>query len=107
MAKHKVRLVRKGMDSASTVQVFLDGEEIQPDKSQKVWNHSPDGFNAGYLGSGPAQTALGILLEVTNQRTAVKWHQPFKDYYLSDPTYQEQGTFEFRFDLDEFMGDVI
>lgn len=26
-----------------------------------LWNHSPDGFNWGYGGSGPAQTALAIL----------------------------------------------
>lgn len=42
--------------------VTKDGQTLSPDKSQKVWNHSPDGFNWGYGGSGPAQLALALLL---------------------------------------------
>ena len=33
--------------------------------SLEIADHSPDGFNWGYDGSGPAQLALGILYEVT------------------------------------------
>jgi hypothetical protein len=44
-----------------------------------LWNHSPTGFEFGYGGSGPAQTALAILAEVTNHdRLAVALHQQFK-----------------------------
>ena len=43
-------------------------KELCPKRSQKVQNHSPDGFNWGYTGSGPAQCALGIMLEVTNDK---------------------------------------
>lgn len=35
-------------------QVWLDGELLDPKPSQKVYNHSPDGFNWGYGGSGPS-----------------------------------------------------
>jgi hypothetical protein len=49
---------------AHTRNVWLNGKELSPIKSQKVWNHSPDGFNWGYGGSGPAQLALAICLEV-------------------------------------------
>lgn len=42
-------------------------------------NHSPDGFEWGYSGSGPAQLALAILAKVTgDDQFAVKHHQQFK-----------------------------
>lgn len=37
--------------------------QIYPWESQSVYNHSPDGFEFGYGGSGPAQLALAILLD--------------------------------------------
>lgn len=43
-------------------EVRLNGQIIDPVVSQKVVNHSPDGFSWGYQGSGPSQLALGILL---------------------------------------------
>lgn len=45
-----------------TRQVFIDGKELLPDASQRIYNHSPDGFSWGYEGSGPAQLALALLL---------------------------------------------
>jgi hypothetical protein len=42
--------------------LLVDGEELFPAESQKIRNHSPDGWNWGYGGSGPAQTALGLCL---------------------------------------------
>jgi hypothetical protein len=42
-------------------------------------NHSPTGFEMGYGGSGPAQTALAILSEATgNDQLAIALHQKFK-----------------------------
>ncbi len=37
--------------------------ELDPEPSRKIRNHSPDGFEWGYGGSGPAQLALAILLD--------------------------------------------
>ena len=45
------------------VRLFRDGDEIRPRKSQALRNHSPDGFETGYGGSGPSQLALAILLD--------------------------------------------
>lgn len=56
----------------ATRRVWLNGKEIFPSKSQKVYNHSPDGFNWGYAGSGPAQLALAICIELFGS----------KDYWL-------------------------
>jgi len=61
-----------------TEKVWLNGKRLYPGKSQKVWNHSPDGFSWGYEGSGPAQLALAVLLELVPQDRAVELHQEFK-----------------------------
>ena len=63
---------------AHTRNVWLNGKELSPIKSQKVWNHSPDGFNWGYGGSGPAQLALAICLEVFPEDIAIRKYQDFK-----------------------------
>jgi hypothetical protein len=53
--------------------------QLDPARSLKVWNHSPDGFNWGYGGSGPAQLALAILLDRgETEGVAVRMHQDFK-----------------------------
>lgn len=48
----------------ATREVWLNGKKLNPSKSQKISNHSPDGFNWSYGGSGPAQLALAICLEL-------------------------------------------
>lgn len=59
--------------------VLRDGKELDPRPSQKLWNHSPDGFEWGYGGSGPAQLALALLFDVCHQaELSVKLHQDFK-----------------------------
>lgn len=53
---------------------------LRPAPSQRLFNHSPDGFNWGYRGSGPAQLSLAILLDFTcKPDLAVKLHQVFKE----------------------------
>lgn len=42
-------------------------------------NHSPDGFAWGYGGSGPAQLALAILAHATDDKTAQKHYQKYKE----------------------------
>jgi len=63
--------------------VWLNGKEIFPGKSQKVRNHSPDGFNWGYGGSGPAQLALAICIELYGEERARKVYQDFKWNYIA------------------------
>lgn len=58
--------------------VWLNGKELSPKRSQKVMNHSPDGFMWGYGGSGPAQLALAICIELFGQAAARKIYQDFK-----------------------------
>ena len=52
--------------------------------SLEIADHSPDGFNWGYDGSGPGQLALGILYEVTgNAELARNCYQMFKWDHVS------------------------
>lgn len=36
------------MGKLITRSIFIDGELLRPEESQKVYNHSPDGFNWGF-----------------------------------------------------------
>lgn len=64
--------------------VTRNGDILMPEPSLKVWNHSPTGFSWGYGGSGPAQLALAILLDVTGDiELASKRHQDFKWKFVS------------------------
>ena len=58
--------------------------QLHPERSQAVKNHSPDGFNWGYGGSGAGQLALAILLEVTdNEAVALACYQDFKTRFIA------------------------
>ncbi len=61
-----------------TRRVWINGKELLPGRSQKIVNHSPDGFNWGYGGSGPAQLALAILLRCLSNHQALSRYQQFK-----------------------------
>lgn len=75
----------KGVFTQDKHRVWLDGKELKPYASQKVWNHSPDGFAWGYAGSGPAQLALAILLECGFSKEEAVWaHQGFKRKVICD-----------------------
>lgn len=59
--------------------VYIDGEWFSPTPSQKIYNHSPDGFSWSYAGSGPSQLALALMLEATgDEDEAVRYYQQFK-----------------------------
>lgn len=59
-------------------QVFIDNRQLDPRPSQKLYNHSPDGFAWGYTGSGPSQLALALLLHFTDEKFAQANYQHFK-----------------------------
>lgn len=44
--------------------------------------HSPDGFQWGYGGSGPADTAFNILLDAVGKAKAERWYQSFKHAFI-------------------------
>ena len=69
---------------AGELVVTKDGQPLSPVPSQKLFNYSPDGFRWGYGGSGPAQLALALLLDVTNDPgLSFRLHQTFKRHFVA------------------------
>lgn len=88
---NKTSFVIEGKRSIPQNKIWVDGKELIPELSQKIRNHSPDGFNWGYGGSGPAQAALGICLEI------------FKERWMAQALYQQfKWAFVSRWNEDEF-----
>jgi hypothetical protein len=49
-----------------------------------LYNHSPDGFEWGYSGSGPAQLALALLAHhLGDDARALELHQDFKSFVVA------------------------
>lgn len=75
-------------DGAVTIEVLQDNDrnyDLSADRSQKIRNHSPDGFEFGYGGSGPSQTALAILLDFTgDEAKALDHYQDFKWAFIAN-----------------------
>ncbi len=66
-----------GKRQGYVVTVTVDGRRLNP--RQDLWNHSPDGFEWGYGGSGPAQLALAILADhCRDAELALNLYQRFK-----------------------------
>lgn len=77
------RMTGPGMEFIGT-RVTVNGRRLRPDRSQRVANHSPGGFEWGYRGSGPAQLALALLLDATGDtRLSLLAYQWFKDAVVS------------------------
>jgi len=79
---------------AKTRRVWLNGKELFPDDSQAYRNHSPDGFSWGYGGSGPAQLALAVMLEIKGEAFG---YQDFK--WKEIATLPIGDDFEIEFEL--------
>ncbi len=62
----------------ATKDVLINGRLLDPAESQQYINHSPDGHNWSYAGSGPAQLALSVLLAFLPQAEAMSLYQAFK-----------------------------
>lgn len=88
-----------------TGNVYIDGKKLEPSRSQQIFNHSPDGFQWGYLGSGPSQLALAILLEFTPEKEALKFYQIFKRLHVSVWTFNKD--FEVTLNLKKIIEDII
>jgi len=78
---------------AETREVWLDGKLLDPEPSLAIRNHSPDGFNWGYCGSGPAQLALAIILKLTGKT------EDYQDFKWKTIATLPQENFEIEFDL--------
>jgi hypothetical protein len=59
------------------VEVIVNGNPLNP--RLDLYNHSPDGFEWGYGGSGPAQLALALVADhLAHDEQALDLYQRFK-----------------------------
>ena len=67
--------------------VTVDGEPLK-----HICRHSPDGFNWGYGGSGPADLALSILTDCIGEKEAKIYYQRYKNEVIAG--LPMEGTWE-------------
>lgn len=67
------------------VDIVGDGPERPLPQCQEIANHSPDGFEWGYYGSGPAQLALALCFDALggDQQRALRVYQTFKERHIA------------------------
>lgn len=80
---------------------------LSPEESLKILNKSPDGFEWGYGGSGPAQLALAILLDYCRDNNvpddwAVSYFQDFKREWIEAAKDDDEIT---TADIERFLVD--
>lgn len=78
---------------AESRMVLIDGKQLSPGPSQQYYNHSPDGFNWGYGGSGPAQLALAIMLRLNGKPDG---YQDFKQLVIAKLPQGKDFDIEFE-----------
>lgn len=91
--------------NADSRRVYLDAVELHPAYSQKIHNHSPDGFSWGYMGSGCAQLALAILLQYTSIEVATLTYQMFKEKFVA--TWNMNSNVDTTLNLQSIVSDLL
>lgn len=70
--------------------VHINDRNYKLNPCYELVNHSPDGFAWGYNGSGPAQLALAICVDVTqDENKAMKVYQKFKEQVIASLNMSE------------------
>lgn len=83
---------KRGKDHSCTVVIKTRYVAAGLNPRNDLLNHSPDGFNWGYMGSGPSQLAFAILLEYSQYlfeteieafNHAIKYHTAFRNEFIA------------------------
>lgn len=101
MKLHKTYLVRRDEDGVSC-KIAYDGSVYRIlDAHQEIANHSQDGFEFGYDGSGPTQLALALLVEHAGREVALKHYINFRSDFIAS-RYGDRFTLDGN-DIDEWL----
>lgn len=91
------RITRRKNGSGVYVERLKEGGEPEGIELRlDIRSHSPTGFEVGYGGSGPAQTALAILADLFGERIAREHYQDFKWEVVSKIDLGGGESFELR-----------
>ena len=63
--------------------ICFDDDTFETTSLRHICRHSPDGFEWGYGGSGPADLALSILCDAVGKEDANKFYMDFKWDFIS------------------------
>lgn len=78
-----------------------DGRTQKLNPRLDLWNHSPTGFSWGYGGSGPAQLALALIADATqDDAIAMHHYQQFKWDVIAKLDQDENWTLTQQFIID-------
>lgn len=77
----KIYKGKKSYGGVGQVIIVRDNGEEYP--LEHIERHSPDGFNWGFGGSGPADTALSILTDCLGMDLANQLYQLFKWVFVA------------------------
>lgn len=77
------RGVRESEVGGQPATVIYNGIRHKLPERQDIQNHSPDGFQWGFNGSGPAQLALAILAWEFEETVALNYYQDFKTEFVA------------------------
>ncbi|HEC66591.1 MAG TPA: hypothetical protein ENI23_15050 [bacterium] len=80
----KLYIANRTKENGVTVEVGISGQLSIPLKLRlDLYNHSPDGFEWGYGGSGPTQLALALLADFMGDEYALANYHAFRDAFTS------------------------
>lgn len=84
MKIYRGKFVDEGAGGQVITVVYMFGSKKYSTKPlSHIVRHSPDGFNWGYGGSGPADTALSILTDCVGKSVAEAFYQEFKQQFVA------------------------
>ena len=86
-----IRGRKSGLDCVVKLDNASYRTKLSLEKSLEIAKHSPDGFQWGYSGSGPAQLAAAILYEITDD---VELSRTYYELFKHDHVSQWNDTFE-------------
>lgn len=84
----------------------MGGDTRLISERQDLLNHSPEGFEFGYRGSGPAQLALAILADHVGDDDAVSFHQQFKDVFIATVKEEKHAFDIIAADIDLWLAGI-
>jgi hypothetical protein len=86
-------MYRGSRDACGAIVVIESGGSVSSlPPCNQIYNHSPDGFEWGYAGSGPAQLALALCMHALegDQARATRVYQRFKEQHIATLDQEDQ-----------------
>lgn len=80
---HAVTFNGRRLAAGAEVTITVDGKTESLPPRLDLRNHSPNGFEWGYSGSGPAQLALAMCAALVGDRVAERVYQGVKERRVS------------------------